>query len=454
MAAMGKKLVGTLKKVLFITSVNAVIGMLFFAVTLLLIGTEARYSNRSGYEHVEKISRFADCMSTGHIQLSLEQARLLGLDSADLERYCRSREMISKEWIEGRTYWDYHYYSQKKLDTPEIRFNDVDYFNSRAVPCSSDEKMPQARMVWMFGGSTMQNMETSDANTIANAFCKNYPGGSSTINVVNLGVGSFNSEMELVKLLNLYKIQIKDKRLLPDVAIFYDGYNDSQRLMIGGSWAGLPPRVSNRLAGAYSNQQSYSKGLYWLTRAFNDAFRDFAGGKRNIVNDAVAVLLQEMEGQSASANSLITESVDWRAESDGLLLTSAAYIYDQKILAAVCKAMDIKCFTVLQPVLALRKAPVGEIESANYGAQEDNGINAVTKRFYDEVRGALGRFENENYHVIDLSELPNSRKYVDLPFFYDFGHTGYYSGNIIGSELSAKVYDLLDGSKVDFVVSN
>lgn len=163
---------------------------------------------------------------------------------------------------------------------------------------------------------------------------------------------------------------------------------------------------------------------------------------------------KKMEGQSASANPLITESVDWRTESDGLLLTSAAYIYDQKILAAVCNAMDINCFTVLQPVLALRKAPVGNIESANYRAQEDNGVNAITKRFYDEVKKALGHLENENYHVIDLSDLPNSHKYVDLPFFYDFGHTGYYSGNIIGSELSAKVYNLLKGGKVGFVGSN
>lgn len=418
--------------------VNIFLFLLLTSVFLLLIGVEARFSNRASYSHIQKNDSINSCLNSPHIQLSREQASLLHKSTTELTSYCQSRTEIKQDWIDERTYWDYHYYSQKKLQTPEINFNDTDLFNSRAVPCSATDSIKSENAtIWIFGGSTMQNMETSDQNSIANVFCEKYSQGK-RIKVLNLGVGSFYSELEIAKLLNLYKLELRNDKSLPSVAIFYNGYNDSQRLMNGGSWAGLPPGVSNRLASAYSNQSSFSRSFYWFLRSFNEKFMDFSQGKKNFVSHGLNVIIRKIENQS-STNYRVGEAADWHAESDGILLTSKAYIHDQRILAGICKSLTISCFTVLQPMLALRENPIGEVEKENYLTQEKSGINDVTKRFYREVKIGLKVLENQNYHLIDLSNLPNNSEYSKLPFFYDFGHTGYYSGIIIGSALSEKV---------------
>jgi hypothetical protein len=422
-----------------IITLNIIITVLIFILILFFIAIESRYSDRKGYAHIEKFTSADECRKSAHGKLSMEQARLLEKDLSELDRYCASMTLITEQWSNERTYWDYHYYSQKKLSTPEINFNDVDQFNSRVVPCSADpQTLARRKTIWMFGGSTMQNMETSDQNTIANVFCKEYS-AARDVTVINLGVGSFTSEMEIAKLLNLYKVSLKDEVLLPEIAIFYDGYNDAQRLMIGGSWAGLPPGVASRLAGAYSAPSPYNQTYYWATRSFYDAYTAFAGGRKNFVSDAFAELIKKLEDKSLKADHPILKKVDWRTEANGILLASRAYIHDQKVLSSVCKALNMQCFTVLQPVLPNRKTPVGKIEQTNFRSYEQSGLNQNTKRFYSEVKLASLELQNRNYHLIDLSDLPNNPKYINLPLFYDFGHGGFFTSEIIGKEMALEV---------------
>lgn len=418
---------------------NFTITLLLVILLLIFIAIESRLSNREKYTYLEKFTTIDECRNSIHGRLSQEQARLLGRDQFELNSYCESLTLIPKEWNNERTYWDYHYYSQKKLSTPEINFNDVKKFNSRAVPCSVNSHSPtEHKIIWMFGGSTLQNLETSDQNTIANNFCKTYS-VKSNIKVLNLGVGSFTSEMEIAKFLNLYKISLKNETQLPNIAIFYDGYNDSQRLMIGGSWAGLPPGVASRLSAAYSPSSSYHQAFYWLLRSLNDLFTAFAGGHKNIVSEAFSVLIKKLENKPLNLDHPILEKVDWRTEVNGTLLVSKAYIHDQKVLSNICKTLKISCYAFFQPVLANRKNPVGDVELKNYQSQEQNGVNQITRRFYREVKRAVKELENEYYYFIDLSELPNNSKYINLPLFYDFGHGGFFTGEIIGREMALEL---------------
>jgi hypothetical protein len=425
---------------LSIIILNITITLLLVTLLLVFLAIESRYSKRENYSYLEKFTTIDECKNTKHGILSLEQARILGRDQFELNSYCASLALIPKEWKNERTYWDYHYYSQKKLSTPKINFNDVDQFNSREVPCSTNSQLlKKHKIIWMFGGSTLQNLETSDQNTIANIFCETYS-VDEHIKVMNLGVGSFTSEMEIAKLLNLYKISLNNETQLPDIAIFYDGYNDAQRLMIGGSWAGLPPGVASRLAVAYSPPSSYHQAFYWLLRSFNDLFTAFAGGHKNIVTEAFSTLIKKLENKPLNQDHPILKTVDWRTEVNGVLLASKAYIHDQRVLSSICKTLKVTCFTFFQPVLANRKKPVGEVELANFQSQQQNGVNQITIRFYGEVKKAVKELENEYYYFIDLSELPNNPKYINLPMFYDFGHGGFFSGEIIGREMALELF--------------
>ena len=49
---------------------------------------------------------------------------------------------------------------------------------------------------------------------------------------------------------------------------------------------------------------------------------------------------------------------------------------------------------------------------------------------------ALSKYLN-NYE--DIYNIINIEKYSNFPFFYDFGHTGFYAGEIIGNEISIEL---------------
>jgi hypothetical protein len=431
-------LISIKKTTLRIFFINILIFFVIFFVILSFIAIEARFSNRAEYTYMRAFETKDACMQSLHGKLSIEQSKQLNRGSGGIEKYCASIASIPPEWNEARTYWDYHYYSSTELKTPDLNFNGIDQYNSRLVPCSlpRDADSPKF-IVWIFGGSTMQNMETSDEGTIANHFCLNQA-TKGPLQVSNFGVGSFQSELEVAKLLNIYKLNIRDKSQLPNLVIFYDGFNDSQRLMIGGSWAGLPPGVSNRISAMYTTQSSLNRSAYWFIRSINDMYKKAAGDKKNIISDGLNFLIDKFE-RSTTTNKMINQKVDWNAELDDKLLTSQAYVHDQKVLVGICESLNIYCVTVLQPVLSLRNKPIGEIETNIFEVQEKLGVNSMTRRFYREVKSELIKIRSNNYQLIDLSSLPNWGKYADLSFFYDFGHTGFYSSEIIGAEISNEI---------------
>ena len=82
------------------------------------------------------------------------------------------------------------------------------------------------RTIWMFGGSTMRSDSTSFDKTIASFVAEflNAEVPSKRFRVINLGVNSFNSLME-VKYLQKAMIE---RPVAPDMVIFYDGANDAK----------------------------------------------------------------------------------------------------------------------------------------------------------------------------------------------------------------------------------
>ena len=85
----------------------------------------------------------------------------------------------------------------------------------------------------------------------------------------------------------------------------------------------------------------------------------------------------------------------------------------------------------------MREKPVGNIEIDKYDLQDLNGVNKVVKRFYEEVNTELKEksLNSKFYKFIDMSQLINQPKFSEIPFFYDFGHTGFYTSKFIGQEI-------------------
>ena len=225
-----------------------------------------------------------DCLNTPHGKVSIQQAKLLGETLDEIRRYCSSKISTKKE-PELFAYWDYHYYSAREMKTEAINFMDNENYFSRKVPCSTLDEIVNSTHIWMFGGSTMQNMETSDEYTIANAFCSNL---NMPAKVLNLGTGSFFAELETQKLLNIAKLRLRKEKYLPDIAIFYDGYNDSEKIFTGGHWTGLPGRLSRKFmnsANLYPSIPFWVSSLNNLILKIKNISIDIAGGNANAISN-------------------------------------------------------------------------------------------------------------------------------------------------------------------------
>jgi hypothetical protein len=280
----------------------------------------------------------------------------------------------------------------------------------------------------------MQNMETSDESTIGNIVCLRMNEVSPT-SVLNLGVGSFTAEMEMHKFLNLLKFTIAHSAVArPDIAIFYDGYNDSKRL-IWGKWSGPPSYISDKFANALSSSLP-SVWLHSTLQLAENYFLELSDRKSNFMSDVISSLKTRID-LSGRSNDLLAKRVGFEEEIDGMLVSSRAYLEDQTSLSGICLKNKIKCYLILQPVLPLRNSPVGDVETRNYqNWNPTTKQGSIIRRFYKEVSRELVRLESPYYKVLSLADLPNDTEMLAVPFFYDFGHTGFYASEIIGNAIA------------------
>jgi lysophospholipase L1-like esterase len=85
-----------------------------------------------------------------------------------------------------------------------------------------DDKMPATKL-FFFGGSTMWGTGARDDFTIPSLISKSLYGSKVNTKIVNYGESSYVSTQEMIFLIN----QLQQGNI-PDVVVFYDGYNDTR----------------------------------------------------------------------------------------------------------------------------------------------------------------------------------------------------------------------------------
>lgn len=153
-------------------------------------------------------------------------------------------EKWSREfWTEQSTFWSkarsnylpFTVWSVRKWHGKYINTDDTEMGTwRRTVQAMSDAcKKTTARKVWVFGGSTVYGIGTPDWATIPSYLAHELNAESSACwEVTNLGVEGYVTNQEAILLMQ----QLKAGRR-PDVAIFYDGVNES---LVGGFSPGVP----------------------------------------------------------------------------------------------------------------------------------------------------------------------------------------------------------------------
>ncbi len=310
----------------------------------------------------------------------------------------------------GGKYHNYSLYSVRPIATDTINF--TDFYAARHCPASipppdSDE------IIWLFGGSTMLNLETTDELTLANQVGKYLQDSGISATVKNFGVGSFQSSLELAKFQELLR-QVPATQV-PTVVVFYDGYNDpGHGYMFGaGNIQGdLAIKLRLLIEGYHAPTMRY-------------AVAQSLGTYSVFCRDYICPHITPPVICSGCIND---------ASHGNLEKTVSIYVDNTKMIRAICREFGILPLFVLQPVPHTKKGRT-EFEDEFYCTLPKDRRMFI-QDFYRCVQETIADKDD----FLDLSSLFDFNGRND---FYDHAHTGPYSGKDTGRAIGKRILKMI-----------
>jgi lysophospholipase L1-like esterase len=272
--------------------------------------------------------------------------------------------------------------------------------NPARPACSQTER----KVIWMFGGSTLFGLGVPDMATIPSYLSQDLNSTSATCFVIsNFGVEGYLTNQELIQLVELLK---KGQR--PDLAIFYDGVNDSDAAVSPG----IPNAhlefglIKSRVEGSISSK------LDFLRRS---SAIQMAG--------ALAARLRHSDSATLPAS-----EVSARA-------SAALDNYEANINAArmLGQAYKFKVYCFWQPSLAFGRKPLVPFEQQLWNIGPDSSV-ATPFRILRAVNEEAARRSPQNSGFVFLGYLFDSVKepiYVD-----DHMHLGPLGNQIVADAMA------------------
>ena len=303
-------------------------------------------------------------------------------------------------------YYDHYLFSEAPKSTESVKY--TDYYSARNVPNSESIKNANT-IIWLFGGSTMQETGTTDSLSIANQIAIYLHNANEPSAVINFGTVTFQSTLELIKMQDLLKKVAKDE--YPDYVVFYNGYNDAANAY---AW------------GAGSVHGDGSKHFAAVVE------RDFYKQFMNSVNGSmskISVFWKDYLSSFIAKNIYFPVKVD---DSEANLLKAVrVYEINVRTVRAICSEFQIVPIFILQPML-YTKNNLTELEQKI--KDEYNSVDYTKKLliFMNKFHQKVGSTLQENESFYNLSDVLNNSSVNN---YYDIGHTGPTTGPVIGEAI-------------------
>jgi hypothetical protein len=317
------------------------------------------------------------------------------------DRYPLLRQLIS-DWNALRfIYHDYYVYSPAPASSQTVNF--TDYFGARLTPDSASLDAAK-QVVWAFGGSTMQNLETDDRLTLANQIAAELNKADARVLVYNFGAGGFQSSLEAIKFQDLLRRVPPNQ--YPTIAIFYDGFNEAMYgyyFGAGAMQADLSMKMRDLVERRYPRLITYA--VSELLSRYSVFWRDY---------------IDQRISNTLYGNQKFPDKRNMEK-------TVSTYVLNVRMTAGICKSLGIRCFFLLQPLVATRANPT-EFEQGVLKSLEPEYV-AFTRELYEKASEQLKKVDGfvDLSHVFDHNEDSH---------FFDLGHTAPYSGIIVGKEIA------------------
>lgn len=332
-------------------------------------------------------------------------------NSEGFEHFKQLRRDVAECGGSGPKYYEYFLFSAPPCATETV--NVSDFFSSRRTPTSEPADAAEL-IVWVFGGSTLQEYQTTDERSIANAIARTIVAAGIGVRVENFGVPTFQSSLELIKFMTL--AARVPAELLPDLVVFYDGYNDANHGYYFGA-GNMQNDLSAKLA-ALVEQKAGTLFLYGGSTGLSN-FSTF--WKTHVHRRLERALFHDPDPQPDEAN--LRRAVE-------------IYVRNTRLAGGMCAAIKARCFFVLQPLIAT-KTPLGPREGQVIADMKPSLIE-FARRFYELATAELSKSPD----FIDASAVLDGDP-ADV--FHDLGHVSAFGvpavGEFIATTMLARLED-------------
>ena len=270
--------------------------------------------------------------------------------------------------------------------------------------------------IYMFGGSTMENVEVPDEFTIASNVSKILSESSLSnkyrFEVINFGSGAHSSTQQLIRLIYESQRAFKDYGS-PDLVIFYDGVNE----VFNGVYLERPGihDVYDRIKMRYDN----INGFYLLK------LKEWFAAMSNTY-DLINYFLMKNEEDDR-----YFENKDLNYQKHAI---DSVSIYKQNIdiVNALGNNYDFDSIFFLQPNIFV---------TSNLTQYDNNLLNHwVSKRprMAEAYSVGYSEFKNltENNTMIDLTNIFDGS---DKPIYKDYCHVGPYGDYIVAESIASHI---------------
>jgi len=309
-------------------------------------------------------------------------------------------------------YRDYYYIS---FTCSSETLNTTPYYDARRAPDSAPLGETD-NIVWFFGGSTMVNLTASDELTIVNQAAKRLRERGVRATTINLGMGGFSSNQEMIKFVDmLRRVDINER---PKVAVFYDGYNDSAHARAFGV-GNMPEDFAARFQLVIERPDKL-----WLSNMSSTI-----GAHSRFWRKFGMPLVQRWYDRAVNSHRPPPPTDPGPAVE--------MYLQNAEIIRAVARQFGIRSLFVMQPMIFTKATP-SDFEK---DVLRDVVYRDKAAAEYMESWFRLAREKTKSMpDFLDLTTVLDGKVRDD---FFDHGHTGPDAGIDIGAALAKSLAPML-----------
>lgn len=263
--------------------------------------------------------------------------------------------------------------------------------------------------VFMFGGSTMWGTGARDDWTIPSLIAKCLAAGNVSVEVVNFGETGYVTTQELMTL--MLCLQRGD---VPDIAVFYDGFNDTF-----SAFQGQPPGAPQNVA-----VERVQMNMNLVLGRFTTDFRG--------MNRLVDALRRRVGSHAAAPEENREPGTIVAAQSESIAGAVQTYEQNLRLIQSLGDAYGFSCHFFWQPVLYTKRYPTDWESRATAdaifrgGTFRDFCVTTYRRITQSEYLAKQGRFHN----ISSIFDDSKEEYYLDDAHITEEGN-GIVAGEIL-----------------------